>query len=149
MPPVCQEVYQELEIQEWALPLWSSQSSAKELIKKIQRSLRYLSCDRSPWWAWPALCGWKRCPAKVMLELRLKDESVVASWVCGEKAKRTFHWARNILWRRKWQTTQIFLPGKSHGQGSLVGYSPWGHKRVRRDSVTKQQQQLKFHKFLC
>lgn len=41
MPTVCQEVYQELEIQEWALPLWSSQSSAKELIKKIQRSLRY------------------------------------------------------------------------------------------------------------
>lgn len=59
----------------------------KEWIKKIQRSLRYLSCDSSPWWAWPALCGWKRCPAKVMLELRLKDESVVASWVCGRKLK--------------------------------------------------------------
>ena len=32
--------------------------------------------------------------------------------------------------RRKWQTTPVFLPGKSHGQRSLVGYSPWGHKRV-------------------
>ena len=31
-------------------------------------------------------------------------------------------------WRRKWQPTAVFLPGKSHGQGSLVGYSPWGHK---------------------
>jgi len=31
-------------------------------------------------------------------------------------------------WRRKWQPTEVFLPGKSHGQRSLVGYSPWGHK---------------------
>ena len=30
--------------------------------------------------------------------------------------------------RRKWQPTPVFLPGKSHGQGSLVDYSPWGHK---------------------
>ena len=31
-------------------------------------------------------------------------------------------------WRRKWQPTPIFLPGKFHGQRSLVGYSPRGHK---------------------
>jgi len=33
--------------------------------------------------------------------------------------------------------------GKSHGQRSLAGYSPWGHKRVGHDLVTKQQQQLR------
>ena len=33
-----------------------------------------------------------------------------------------------IRWRRKWQPTPGFLPGKSHGQRSLVGYSLWGHK---------------------
>ena len=33
-----------------------------------------------------------------------------------------------ILWRRKWQPTPVLLPGKSHGQRSLVGYSPWSHK---------------------
>ena len=33
-----------------------------------------------------------------------------------------------ILWRRKWQPTPVLLPGKSHGQRSLVGYSPWGCK---------------------
>ena len=38
-------------------------------------------------------------------------------------------WVRKISWRRKWQATPVFLPGKSHGQRSLVGYSPWGHKR--------------------
>ena len=31
-------------------------------------------------------------------------------------------------WRRKWQPTPVFLPGESHGQMSLAGYSPWGHK---------------------
>ena len=30
--------------------------------------------------------------------------------------------------RRKWQPTLVFLPGKFHGQRSLRGYSPWGHK---------------------
>ena len=35
---------------------------------------------------------------------------------------------RKMLWRRKWQPTPVLLPGKSHGQRSLVGYSPWGHK---------------------
>ena len=29
---------------------------------------------------------------------------------------------------KKWQSTSVFLPGKFHGQRSLVGYSPWGHK---------------------
>ena len=31
-------------------------------------------------------------------------------------------------WRRKWQPTPVFLPGESHGQRSLAGYNPWGHK---------------------
>ena len=37
-------------------------------------------------------------------------------------------WVRKILWRRKWQRTPVLLPGKSHGQRSLVGYSPWGRE---------------------
>ena len=41
-------------------------------------------------------------------------------------------------------TTAIFLPGKSHGQRSLVGYSPWGRKeRVGHDSAIEQQQQIR------
>ena len=35
-------------------------------------------------------------------------------------------WVRKILWRRNWQPTPVFLPGKSRGQRSLKGYSPWG-----------------------
>ena len=33
-------------------------------------------------------------------------------------------WEGKIPWRRKWQPTPVFLPGKSQGQRSLVGYSP-------------------------
>ena len=50
-------------------------------------------------------------------------------------------WVRKISWRRKWQLTPVFLPGKSHGQRSLAGYSPEGCKRFRHDSETKQQHQ--------
>ena len=36
----------------------------------------------------------------------------------------------NIKWRRQWHPTPVLLPGKSHGQRSLVGCSPWGHKEL-------------------
>ena len=38
-------------------------------------------------------------------------------------------------------THSNILPGESHGKRSLLGYNPWGHKRVGHDLVTKQQQQ--------
>ena len=37
-------------------------------------------------------------------------------------------WVERISWRRAPQSTPAFLPGESHGQRSLVGDSPWGHK---------------------
>ena len=40
---------------------------------------------------------------------------------------------RKIPWSKKCQPTQVFLPGKSHGQGRLTGYSSWG----RKESVTE------------
>ena len=49
-------------------------------------------------------------------------------------------WVRKIPWRRKWQPTPVFLPGKPHGQRSLAGYSSWGHKESNMIE-TKQQQQ--------
>ena len=38
-------------------------------------------------------------------------------------------------------TTLVFLPGESHGQRSLAGYSPEGHKESDKDLATKQQHQ--------
>ena len=42
----------------------------------------------------------------------------------------TWVWSlgQKIPWRRAWQPTPVFLPGESHGQRSLVGYSPQGHE---------------------
>ena len=39
-------------------------------------------------------------------------------------------WFRKIPWRRAWQPTLVFLPRESHGQRSLVGYSPWDCKEL-------------------
>ena len=48
-----------------------------------------------------------------------------------------FHpWVGKIPWRRTWQPTPAFLPGESHGQRSLAGYSPWGHKESDTTEVT-------------
>ena len=33
-------------------------------------------------------------------------------------------------WRKAWQPTPVFLPGESHGQRSLAGYSLWGHEEL-------------------
>ena len=41
----------------------------------------------------------------------------------------TQSWVGKIPCRRKWQPTPVLLPGEFHGQKSLVGYSPWGHKK--------------------
>ena len=37
-------------------------------------------------------------------------------------------WVRKFPWRRKWQPTPLFLPGKFHGQRGLEVCRPWGHE---------------------
>ena len=39
-------------------------------------------------------------------------------------------WVGKIHECKKWQPAPVFLPGKSHGQRGLMGYSPWGHKEL-------------------
>ena len=53
-------------------------------------------------------------------------------------------WIRKI-WRRKRQSTPVFLPGKSHGQRRLAGLESMGSKRVRRDLTVKQLCMLMAH----
>ena len=52
------------------------------------------------------------------------EESACQSRSCGFDPRNG-----QIPWRRAWQPTPVFLPGESHGQRSLVGYSPWGCKQ--------------------
>ena len=69
-------------------------------------------------WDWPEVRPWRELPR----------------WYSGKEStcqrRRCWldPWVGKIPWRRKWQPTPVFLPGKFHGQSSLVGYSPRGHK---------------------
>ena len=49
----------------------------------------------------------------------------------------TFHFH---AWRRKWLPTPVFLPGESHGRGSLAGCHLWGRTESDMNEVTQQQQ---------
>ena len=51
------------------------------------------------------------------------------------KRPRFDPWVRKIPWRREWLPTPVILPGESHGQRSLGGYSPWSHTE---SDVTEQ-----------
>ena len=54
-------------------------------------------------------------------------------FTCQSRRCRFDPWVGKIPWLRKGKPTPVFLPGKSHGQRSLVGYRPWGCKRVHHD----------------
>ena len=79
----------------------------------------------------------------------LKQSTGLPRWLNGKESAYSAREAGDVslitgpgrfLWRRKWQSTPVFSPGKFHGQRSLAGYSPWGCKRVGYDLVTKQWQ---------
>ena len=72
-----------------------------------------------------------------MFILGFPGSSLVKNWPAMQET--WVPWVRKSPWRRKWQPTPVFLPGKSCGQRSLTGYSPCGHERVKHDLVTEQQ----------
>ena len=83
--------------------------------------------------SWTRLSNWR-----TTVDLSMDYPGGTVEWIrlqckrCGSSS-----WVGNIPWRRKWQPPSIFLPGKTHGQKSLVVFSPWGHKRVRDDFVAQ------------
>ena len=55
--------------------------------------------------------------------------------ICQSRRGRFDPWIGKSPWRRKRQPTPVFSPIKSHGQRSLVGYSPWGGKELDTSST--------------
>ena len=76
------------------------------------------------------------------LPLKIEFVTYVFGMKCGTSGKelacqyrkhersRFDLWVRKIPWRRAWQPTPVFLPGNFHGQKSLAGYNPWGHRVI-------------------
>ena len=65
----------------------------------------------------------------VCMELPQQLRGKVPTWPCRRCRRRGLHLCiRKIPWGRKWQPPPVFLPGKSHGQRNLVGYSPRDQK---------------------
>ena len=85
--------------------------------------------DRGAWWA--AVYGVAQSRTRLK---RLSSSSSGKEFSCQCRRCGFDSWSEKVPWRRKWQPTPVFLPGKPHGQRSLVGYSPWG--------VTKSWTQL-------
>ena len=105
-----------------SLPL---RSSVTEMIFRLQQQA-----------LWPDLDP-KTAQAKI--------ETVYLRWVKSLRAmqKRRCRrhgfdpWVWKIPWSRAWQLTPVFMPRESHGQRSLVGYSPLGHKELDTTEVTE------------
>ena len=73
--------------------------------------------------SWMRGVGLKGLPWASQVVLVVKNPPANA---CRWKRHMFNLWVGKIPWRRKWQPTPVFLPGESHGQRSLVGYSLWG-----------------------
>ena len=68
-------------------------------------------------------------PSSILMEWKLPRWHSGKEFTCQCRRfkRREFdRWVGKVPWSRKWQPAPVFLPGKSHGQRSLVGYSQWG-----------------------
>ena len=61
-----------------------------------------------------------------LLDLGLPRWRSGKKFTCQCRKHRFDPWVGKIPLREKWQPASVFLPGKSHGQRSLAGYSLWG-----------------------
>ena len=63
---------------------------------------------------------------------------MVKNWAANAGDVKDFNPpVRKIPWRTAWLPNAVFLPGESHGQEGLVGYSPWGCKESDTTEATK------------
>ena len=101
-----------------------------------------------PWKEWSIFTLKFPCPLSLkIIPARLSSSQLTANVVLGVTSSPGFPagsaaknlpakqepqdpWVKKIPWRSTWQPTPIFSPGESHGQRSLVGYRPRGHKEL-------------------
>ena len=93
-----------------------------------------------------AIISWQ---PRMECDMQKHGTTTLYTWVwvllqstCQCRRHRLPPWVGNTPWRRKRKPTLVFFPGKSHGQRSLEGHSPWGHNRVRHNLETEQHLNL-------
>ena len=97
--------------------------------------VRYWKTEMNRLWYPPDLCAlaslgyiYSPCSKQVYYTEGAAQVLSGRGSACQFRRCRFYPCVGSIPWRRKWQSTLVLLPGKSHGQRSLVGYSPWGRK---------------------
>ena len=78
-------------------------------------------------------CPFQRAVQSHFLDFPVGSDSKETSCQAGD---RSSIWVEKIPWRKEWLPTPVFLPREFHQQRSLVGYSPWGCKKVRHNWAT-------------
>ena len=109
---------QKVQLRQFSMHTWRRVQQRTEMVRQHHwlngHEFGQALKDRLPWWLrWQHVCLQCRRP-------------------------RSDPWVGKIFWRRKWQLTPVLLPGKFHGQRSLVGYNP----RDCKESNTAEQLHL-------
>ena len=130
----------------WARHCWGSKLSqmAESFSLGILQSIKQnalLADSVLLIFTYPVLCDW--LDFKILTLYRSYLFCIMRYFQCGLlsskesscqfkrlRRHRFYPWVRKISWRKAWQPTPLFLPGESHGQRSLVEYSPWGCKEL-------------------
>ena len=99
----------------------------------------------------PYLCVWDIQYVNKIWVINGISNSYVQQWAswwlsgkrtclqCRRRKRYRFNsWIGKIPWRRAWQPTPVSQPGESHGQRSLAGYSPCGHKESDTTEATER-----------
>ena len=109
------------------------------------------SQGRGTWWAAISGVAQSRTRLKRLSSsssIPFQGASLVAQWrrISLQGNRCGFDpWVRKTSWRREWHPIPLLLPGKSHGQRSLAGYSPWDLKESDTTSQLNKTYLLKIN----
>ena len=110
--------YNKIRCLDFAHSFWAMQTRAGLCLVMLKRLLPVWNGSTSAAWGSPGSTSGKQAVSQCKKR-------------CGFNP-----WVGKIPWRRAWQPTPVFLPGESHEQRSLVGYSPWRYKESNMTEAT-------------
>ena len=109
--------------------LFSTLSSFQGVLKVSSCSCSWFNPCRGRWQV--PVCSWQgEMPLPTCIIGGLPRWHGGKTFACQCRRREFNPWVRQIPWRRKRQPIPVFSPEESHGQRSLVGYSPCGHKEL-------------------